>query len=216
MPSISQQTMKVIAPYLNLAEKLGHTVYSIAEGAIKNLEVTYNGEITKVNTRLLTTAVIKGMLNPVMEKEVNYVNAPGIAKERNIKFAEIKDDAAEDFSNLITVKVSTGSKSFSVQGTLFGSEGRIVQIDKFRVDVDPHSRILICPHINRPGVIGNVGTLLGANNINISGMQVGKTEVESKNLMVLTIDNPIPDDVLEKFKAIDGIFGAKLVDFSIS
>lgn len=214
MPSISQQAMKIISPYLTLAENLGHTVASLTEGAIKNLEVTFNGEITKVNTRLLTTAVIKGMLNSVMEKEVNYVNAPGIAKERNIKIKEIKNESAGDFSNLITVEVSAGGKIFSAQGTLFGSEGRIVEIDGFRVDVDPRARILICPHVNRPGIIGKVGTLLGANSINISGMQVGKTEVEERSLMVLTIDNPIPSSVLEEFKSIDGIFDAKLVDFS--
>ena len=214
MPSISQQAMRVISPYLTLAENLGHTVASLAEGAIKNLKVTFNGEITKVNTKLLTTAVVKGMLNPVMEKEVNYVNAPGIAKERNIKITETNDNSVEDFSNLITVEVSTGDKIFSAQGTLFGSEGRIVEIDGFRVDVDPRARILICPHVNRPGIIGKVGTLLGGNKINISGMQVGKTEVEGRSLMVLTIDNPIPNEVLKEFKSIDGIFDAKLVDFS--
>ena len=89
MAPVSPQVMKVISPYLTLAERLGCTLCSLAEGPIKNVEVTYTGEITEVNTKLLTTAVIKGMLNPVMEKEVNYVNAPGFAKERNIKIKEL-------------------------------------------------------------------------------------------------------------------------------
>ena len=213
MAPVSPQVMKVIAPYLTLAERLGGTVTALAEGPVEKVEVVYNGEITEVNTGMLTTAVIKGMLNPIMENEVNYVNAPGLAKERGIKVTEVKEKEVEDFTNLITVKAMIGGKELAVQGTLFGTEGRIVRINKFRVDVDPHARILVCPHINRPGVIGTVGTLLGGKKINISGMQVGKTEVEGTNLMVLTIDNDIPSDVMESVKAIDGIFDAKIVNF---
>ena len=213
MAPVSPQVMKVISPYLTLAERLGCTLCSLAEGPIKNVEVTYTGEITEVNTKLLTTAVVKGMLNPVMEKEVNYVNAPGFAKERNIKIKEIKSKESEDFANLITVRIQAGGKEFSVQGTLFGNEGRIVRINRFRVDVDPHARILICPHINRPGIIGIVGSLMGEAGINISGMQVGKTDMEGTNIMVLSVDDDISAEVLTKVKGVDGIFDAKLVYF---
>ena len=214
MAPVSQQVMKVIAPYLNLAERLGCTICSLAEGPIKKVEVSYNGEITEVNTGLLTTAVIKGMLNPVLEKEVNYVNAPMLAKSRGIKVTEVKDKEVENFANLITVKAHAGGKTCSVKGTLFGSEGRIVQINKFRVDVDPHARILVCPHINRPGVIGVAGSLMGKHGINISGMSVGRTDIKGTSLMVLTIDNDIPADVLNEFKSLDVIFDAKLVNFN--
>ncbi|MCR5438764.1 MAG: phosphoglycerate dehydrogenase [Selenomonas sp.] len=213
MAPVSPQVMKVIKPYLTLAERLGGTVVSLADGPVEKVEVIYNGEITEVNTGMLTTAVVKGMLNPIMENEVNYVNAPGLAKERGIKVMEVKERGVEDFTNLITVKAVAGGKELSVQGTLFGAEGRIVRINKFRVDVDPHARILVCPHINRPGVIGTIGSLLGNNGINISAMQVGKTEVEGTSLMVLTIDNDIPAAVMEVIKGMDGISDAKLVNF---
>ena len=213
MAPVSPQVMKVIAPYLTLAERLGGTVVSLADGPVEKVEVTYNGEITEVNTGLLTTAVVKGMLNPIMESEVNYVNAPGLAKERGIKVAEVKKKEAEDFANLITVRALVGGRELSVQGTLFGSEGRIVRINKFRVDVDPHARILVCPHVDRPGVIGTIGSLLGNNGINISAMQVGKTEIAGTNLMVLTVDNDIPVAVMEVIKSMDGIADAKLVNF---
>ena len=111
------------------------------------------------------------------------------------------------------VNVATEDKEVSVQGTLFGEEGRIVMINDYRVDVDPHARILICPHINRPGIIGKVGSLMGTAGINISGMQVGKTDVSGTNIMVLSIDNEIPAEVLAEVTKIDGIFGAKLVNF---
>ena len=213
MAPVSPQVMQVISPYLTLAERLGGTVQALADGPIEKVEVTYRGDITEVNTGLLTTAAIKGMLNPIMEGEVNYVNAPSLAKERGIKVSEVKEKEATDFTNIITVTATADGKETSVEGTLFGTEGRIVRIDKFRVDVDPHARILVCPHINRPGVIGQIGTLLGGENINISGMQVGVTEVEGVSLMVLAIDNDIPAAVLDKIKGMEGIYDAKLVNF---
>ena len=213
MAPVSSQVMNVIKPYFDLAERLGCTVCSLAEGAVKGVEVEYNGDITEVNTKMITTAVIKGLLNPILESNVNYVNAPGLAKERNIKVTEIKNKEAKNFANLITVTARTEKSSVRVPGTLFGEEGRIVMIDNSRVDVDPHARILICPHINRPGVIGTVGSIMGAAKINISGMQVGKTDVEGTNIMVLTIDNDVTADVIRQVTAIDGIFDAKLVNF---
>ena len=100
-------------------------------------------------------------------------------------------------------------------GALFGSEGRIVEIDGYRVDLDPHKHIMICPHINRPGVIGKVGSIMGKANINISGMQVGNTDKEGTNLMVLTVDDDVPADVLKEVTALDGIFGAKMINMNV-
>ena len=216
MPPVSDKSMKVISPYLTLAESLGSMVCYLTEGAIKSIEVTYNGDIVDANTSLLTTAIIKGLMSPIMEQEVNFVNAPTFAKERHIKITEIKNKDAQSFSTLITVRANTSSGETLVSGTLFGDEGRIVRINKFRVDIEPNARMLICPHINRPGVIGIVGSIMGSAGINISGMQVGKTEEQGKNLMVLTIDSDIPADVLAKVKEVDGIFGAKPVNFSLS
>ncbi|MBR3721963.1 MAG: phosphoglycerate dehydrogenase [Selenomonadaceae bacterium] len=213
MAPVSKQVMKVLSPYLNLGERLGCTICSLADGAISSLEIKYSGKITEVNTGMLTTAIIKGMLNPVMEQDVNYVNAPKFAEEREIKVVETKEKEAKHFRSLVSVVAKTGKGEVAVEGTLFGDEGRIVKINKFRVDVDPHARILICPHINRPGVIGTVGSIMGEANINISGMQVGRTEIDGTNLMVLTVDNDIPSAILQKVKAIDGIFDAKLVNF---
>ena len=215
MAPVSPSVMRVIRPYLDLAERLGCTARALADGAITGIEAEYHGNITSVDTQLVTTAVLKGLLNPVLQYNVNYVNAPNIAKERNIKVREYKDEApVAGFDNIISVHVKTASKEVVVEGALFGEEGRIVKIDRFRVDVDPHARILICPHINRPGIIGTVGTIMGDAEINISGMQVGKTDVEGTNLMVLTIDNEIPAEILKKVTSLDGIFGAKLVDFN--
>ena len=213
MAPVSPQTMKFIKPYLDLAERLGCTACSLADGPISEVTIKYNGEIADVDTKMITIAAIKGMLNPILESNVNYVNAPSLAKERNIKITEIKDKAVENFANLITISITSSGKTETIQGTLFGEEGRIVSINSYRVDVDPHARILICPHINRPGVIGTIGSLLGYANINISGMQVGKTKIAGTSMMVLTIDNEIPDTVMQQIINLDGIFDAKLVNY---
>ena len=202
MAPVSKEVMRVIRPYIALAEQLGCTACSLAEGPISQVEVVYNGEITEVNTSFLTTAILKGMLN-----------APSVAKSRGIKISEIREKETSHYSTLITVRVTASGGTSEVQGALFGEEGRIVRINRFRVDVDPHARILICPHINRPGVIGTIGSIMGEAGINISSMQVGKSDRKGMNIMVLTIDHDISDDVLARVLAVEGIFDAKLVNF---
>ena len=200
LPHIPAHVLEKLAPFMDLAERLGRTITGMSKEPISSVQVKVNGKIAD-NSSLISTAVLKGMLSAALE-HVNLVNANILAAERGIHLSEIKSELSRDFSNLVTVSANGNI----VTGTLFGNEGRIVEINNFRVDVDPHARILICPHINRPGVIGAVGTLLAKQNINISSMQVGKAEIEGRNLMVLTVDNPIPQFVLDEMKNLDPIF----------
>lgn len=208
MPHIPAHVLKKITPYLTLAERLGRTITALNNEPVSNLQVKINGKIADDNPSLISTAVLKGVLSDALD-HVNLVNANLLATERGIKISEITSRSATDFSNTITVTAGENS----VTGTLFGSEGRIVEINNFRVDVDPHARILICPHINKPGVIGEIGTLLASHNINISSMQVGKTDIGGTNLMVLTVDNPISDEIISKVKSTEAVFDVTLVAF---
>lgn len=214
MAPIPGHVMERIKPFFKLAEKIGCLGVYLADGRINSIKVEYNGEISEVDTKMLTTAVIKGVLNPVLQESVNYVNAPGLAKSRGIKVSEIKMPQTADFADLITVTITTDKGEHVLGGTLFGHDGRIISIDGHRVDVDPTGWLMISPHINRPGIIGKVGTLLGQESINIASMQVGRTAIEGTNIMALGVDAEISNDVLMKIKAIDGIFGAKLVNFN--
>ncbi len=209
MPHIPAHVLKKITPYLTLAERLGRTITAMSKEPISNLQVRINGKIADTNSSFISTAVLKGVLSTALDANVNLVNANILAAERGIHLSEITSSIAGDFSNTVTVSANGNS----VTGTLFGNEGRIVLINNFRVDVDPHARILICPHINRPGVIGEVGTMLASHNINISSMQVGKTDIGGTNLMVLTVDNPISPEVIAKVKSSEAIFDATLVAF---
>lgn len=214
MAPIPAHVLERIKPFFNLAEKMGCLAVYMADGRIDSIQVEYHGEITEVDTKMLTTAMVKGVLNPVLQETVNYVNAPGIAKMRGIKVTEIKNKHTADFADLITLKINSDKGQHTIGGTLFGQEGRIVAIDGHRVDVDPSGWLMISPHINRPGIIGKVGTILGQENINIASMQVGRTSIEGTNIMALGVDANIPSEVLAKIKAVDGIFGAKLVNFN--
>lgn len=211
LPHIPSHVLEKLAPYLDLGERLGRTVTGMSKEPISSVQVKISGKIADMNSSLISTAVLKGILTSALDTNVNLVNANLLAAERGIHLSEIKSNIARDFSNLVTVSANGNF----VTGTLFGNDGRIVEINNFRVDVDPHARILICPHINRPGVIGMVGTLLAKHKINISGMNVGKTSIEGRSLMVLTVDNPIPQFVLDEMKALEPIFDVTPVAYDV-
>ena len=213
---VPPHVMQVIRPYFTLAERMGCLAIHLADGPVCAVDVEYNGSLADVDTRMLTTAVLKGLLNPILPETVNYVNANNLAKSRSIRVKEVKSqDAAANFANLISVRVRTDKTEHIVAGTLFGlEEGRIVLIDGHRVDVDPQGWLLIGPHVDRPGIIGKVGTLLGEHSINIAGMQVGRTATAGTNIMVLAVDSDIPTPVMMKLKAVDRILGARLVNFA--
>ena len=211
LPHIPSHILEKLAPFLDLAERLGRTITSMSKEPISSVQVKVNGKIADMNSSLISTAVLKGMLTAALDTNVNLVNANILAAERGIHLSEIKSGIARDFANTVTVSANGNI----VTGTLFGNEGRIVSINNFRVDVDPHERILICPHINQPGVIGTVGSLLANHGINISGMQVGKTAIEGTSLMVLTVDNPIPQHVIDEMKALAPIFDVTPVAYDV-
>ena len=211
LPHIPSHVLEKLAPYLDLAERLGRTITGMSKEPISSVQVKINGKIADMNSSLISTAVLKGMLATALDTNVNLVNANILAAERGIHLSEIKSSIARDFANLVTVSANGNI----VTGTLFGNDGRIVEINNFRVDVDPHARILICPHINRPGVIGLVGTLLAKHGVNISGMQVGKTAIEGTSLMVLTVDNPISQHVLADMKNLEPIFDVTPVAYDV-
>ncbi len=214
IPPVAKDVMDTIKPYINLVEKMGVLAVHLTEGRIKSVEVKYNGYISKVDTKMLTLAVVKGVLNPILQEAVNYVNAPEVAKARGITVKELKSQDTEDFVDLLSVTVRTDKNEHRVAGTLFGKkEGRIVEIDNFRVDVEPIGWLLLIPHEDYPGMVGKVGTILGENSINITSMQVGKTTAIGTNIMIVGVEGEIKCSVLNKLKELIGIQGVKKINF---
>ncbi len=212
MPTLRPEVMKVLRPYFSLAEKLGLFISQLVEGRLERLEIEYSGELTEYDLTPLTTMVIEGLLRLPLNGEVNIVNARVLAKEKGLKISERKEDIDIDYSNKIRVKAYTDLGERVVAGTFFRrNDERVVEIDGYHFEVVPHGHLLIAPHNDEPGIIGQVGTILGKTGINIAYMQVGRKEAGGRAIMVLTMDNEIPSTVLEEIAGIKGVFNPRQV-----
>ncbi len=212
IPSIKPELRQTLEPFLGLVEKLGKFISQLVSGHIQQVEIKYNGDFAKHDLTSLTNTFLKGLLKPVLQDAVNYVNAPVVAKNRGIKVYEQKSVELEDYANLITVAVKTDRCEKSVAGTLFrNKEPRIVDIDGYRVDAVPEGHMLVVPHTDKPRIIGPVGTLMGDYQVNIAGMQVGRKMVGGRAVMFLNVDSAVPDTALAELRKIDGIQDVKYV-----
>lgn len=213
MAPIPKSVADIIQPYFGLAERMGTVGIYLAEGPIKAVEVEYTGELANTEIQALTTAFLKGLLNPILQESVNFVNAPNIAKKRNIDIKESKSHKTGYFTTAITAKIVTSKGEHTLVGTLFdGKEPKIVQIDKFRVDFTPEGYMLFVPHTDKPNMIGQIATILGSAGININGMQVGSTPVKGTNIMAIAVGDDIPNDIMLQLRGIEGILDAKLIN----
>ncbi len=212
VPCVDPELLKVISPYINLAEKMGLLISQLSEGRIKEIKIQYSGEIVAHDLAPVTIAFLKGYLTPILQETVNFVNASVIAKERGIKVVETKSSQMEEFANLILVDAQTDKSKVSVAGTLSPrKEPRIVKINDFYVEATPAGHMLILSNIDRPGIIGQIGTILGQNNINIAGMTFGRIKEGGDAITVLNVDNHIPDNVMKQIRSAKNILDAKLI-----
>ncbi|MEW5899417.1 MAG: phosphoglycerate dehydrogenase [Bacillota bacterium] len=212
IPSLSPKTLAAVRPYLDLAEKMGKFNAQLISGRVHEIEVTYSGDLAGQEVGPVTTALLKGFLDTVLQERVNFVNAPLLAKERGIQVVQKQYEEDGDYANLITARVISDKEEILVAGTVFGgSDPRIVSIDGYRIDAVPAGYMLYVPHLDKPRIIGPVGTLIGEHNINISGMQVGRKEAGGKAVMVLQVDGPVPEETLAGIARIDGVLGVKMV-----
>ena len=215
MPALSTEVLAAVDPYLVLGERIGAMATQLTDGAIQSIEISYCGELSGLETGLVGRAVLKGLLQPILTESVNLVNAPIIAENRGIRITESKSPAPEDYTSLLAVTVKTDGSQKEIEGTLFGKKDiRIVQIDGYPIDIVPEGFMLVTTHIDKPGVIGKVGTLLGGYDINIAGMHVGREDIGKRALMVLNVDDPIPESVMKQITELDGVDTARLVQFT--
>jgi D-3-phosphoglycerate dehydrogenase len=212
VPSVSPELLDVLRPYLTLAEKLGSLVGQLAGSLPKEVTVEYGGDVTQYNVAPLTLAVLKGILTPMMEYAVNYVNAPLVARERGIKVVESKSSRTADFANYIMVAADTGAKRVEVEGVVFGGKHpRIVRLDHFYLEAVPEGYILILRNRDVPGVVGTVGTLLGNNGINIAGMELGRSAKGGNAISLIHVDDSMTKKALQELRDHPQIVSADLV-----
>ena len=211
-PSIDPELLARIGPYLPLAEKLGRLCSQLSEGRMQEIRIAYQGEVASANTAPLTAAVVKGVLDPILSGSVNVVNALPFAKQRGATVVESKTSEEGDYASLITVTIGTDKAPALVAGTLFQkSQPRVVRIGEFSLEAIPDGYLLVFSNMDVPGVIGRIGTLLGKNQVNIAGMQLGRTRPGGRAVSVVNVDSPIPPPVLEEIRRMPDIVFAKLV-----
>ena len=211
LPMVPSEKMGKIKPYMILAEKMGLMTIQLLDKSIEKIELIYAGEIAREDTELIKRSFLMGMLSPILLAGVNLINAPTVAKNRNIRIVEGTISESE-YGKAIKVIAKGKSEKVSIVGSIVEGKPVIKKINRYSVDIRPEGIICIIKHIDRPGMVGKVGLLLGEYGINIAGMQVGRMEPGGESIMVLNVDHVIPEDVLDKLKKLDNIKDAKVID----
>lgn len=202
LPPLRPEVRSAIQPFMGLMETLGKFAAQLGTPPINKLDISYLGEVSKLETSYLSTLLIKGLLQPSLGDEVNQVNAMFLAKERGIKIAESKVLDASGYPNLIKLTVTTGKGSYTLSGTVGeNNEVRIIEIDGYHFDIDAQGNMIVINHTDEPGVIGEVGTILGQLKINIASMQVGRKQQGGNAVMVINVDSVEPEIAVKLEKA---------------
>jgi len=211
-PSIPADQVARLQPYINLAEKLGGFAAQMFEGGVTEITIEYRADAAQINTAPVTIAAIKGFLNPILLETVNFVNAPVIAKERGIEVKETKSTDEGDYQSMIALRVKAKGKESYVAGTLFSKKDpRIVYIDDFKVEIVPEGELLLLYNNDKPGVIGNIGTLLGKNHINIARMHFGRERQGGMAISVVSIDAHASPQIIDQIKKLPNILSVKQI-----
>ncbi|GIO30835.1 MULTISPECIES: phosphoglycerate dehydrogenase [Paenibacillus] len=211
MPPVAASVMSRLQPYFAIGEKLGSFAAQSANQAVNEIHVDYAGDLSDVDTLPLTRYIVKGVLaHHLGDENVNIVNGMHLAKSRDINVVVTQASKSKGFTNLLTVTLKTqNDEETLVAGTLLNGYGeRIVQINKFPVDVAPEGHQILISHHDKPGMIGSVGTLLGQNDVNIASMQVGRKIIGGEAIMILTVDKAVQKDVLTQLTTLPGLNSA--------
>jgi D-3-phosphoglycerate dehydrogenase / 2-oxoglutarate reductase len=212
IPGLRPDLMEKLRPYLRLAETLGSMVSQLAGGRIESLDVRLQGELASNDSQPVVVAALKGLLSNALQERVNYVNASIEAKERGIHVIETRDAAVRDYTGSLHLAAKGSLGEHSVTGALLGdNEIRITDLDEFPINVPPSRYMLFTLHRDMPGIIGKIGSLLGGFNVNIASMQVGRKIVRGDAVMVLSLDDPLPEGILAEIIKVPGIRDAYTV-----
>ena len=201
-----------IEPYMDLASKIGALQFHMADGPIRKVELELKGEAVEDLARPIATGLLKGLLQFVSADSVNYINAPTVANAMGITVSQTHGLSGSEYTNLVTCKAEWQGGERTISGTLFGGEHpRIVQVSKYHLDVEPEGTMLIMMNKDVPGVIGEVGTLMGQHGVNIAEWRLGRAEKGDLALAFINLDSDLSDDALAALEALPAIQKLKLV-----
>jgi D-3-phosphoglycerate dehydrogenase len=213
VPSISAELMVTLRPFAVLVERMGSFQSQLADSAVVEAQIDYSGRVAEYDVTPLTTAMLKGLLTPILKDDVNFVNAPHIASDRGIKVVESKSQTSEDFASLVKLTVKTLEGKNIISGTIFGKNmPRVLRINNFYLEAMPEGHNLLIHNQDRPGVIGRIATTLGKSMINISRMQVGEDKQKKQNVILLTTSTVAGDEILEQLRGLEEVYSVRKIE----
>ena len=214
IPFVAAETFAVLSPYMKTASVAGILLSQLAEGQIKDIHIKYDGEIANYDTAILKASALNGFMGAISEERVNLVNANVVANKRGINVVEEKNTSCENYASLVTLVATTDKGATTVAATVLRGEPHVVRVNDYWLDVVPSDGyFLFSDHLDRPGIIGAVGNITGAANINIQSMHVSRLKPRGQAMMILALDEPLTERVLKQIKAVPDISDAKLVKF---
>lgn len=212
MPSVSAEDAALLKPYINLASRLGGFAGQMTTGGLTKIIIEYEGKVTELNTKPLTAALLNGLLAPLMEG-VNMVNAPVVAKERNIDVSEIRHDRTAHYKTLIKVTVEFDGGSFAISGTLFGDKPRVVALGDVMLEASLGNRMVYVANEDKPGMIGGVGQILGEAKVNIANFHLGRNKEATAAVALIEVDTDVDSKLLAKITQLPTVKDARVLVF---
>jgi D-3-phosphoglycerate dehydrogenase / 2-oxoglutarate reductase len=212
VPYVSSEAMEAQMPYMGLISSMCKIAFKIGEGQTKTIRIKYNGDIANYNTNALKAAVVGGLIR-TNDERVNIVNLNLVATKRGLTIVEEKDTNCANYASLLTVEIETTTGNYVVAGTIINKEAHIVRINDYWLDIvpAPGSYFLFSDHLDRPGFIGAIGKITGEANVNISSMHLGRLQQRGKAMLVLSLDEPLPESAQQKILGIPDVYTVKLV-----
>ncbi|MEK9753284.1 MAG: ACT domain-containing protein, partial [Rhodospirillaceae bacterium] len=204
MASFTAEEAARLKPYMRLAEKLGSFAGQATQSAVKEIVVSYEGLCAELNCKPLSAIMLQGLLRPLMEG-VNMVNAPALARQRNINVKELRGGDAGAYQSLITLEVKTENQRRAVKGTLFNDEPRVVEIKGITMDARLAPNMLYITNRDKPGLVGALGTILGNAGVNIATFHLGRAEEGGDAIALIEVDGTPPEKVLNDIAALEHV-----------
>ena len=211
---VAPEVLEKVGPYIELCEDMGSMVAQMSKGGVDELDILVIGGLAETDTRILKTAVLKGMLTVVSAESVNFVNADYYAEQRGIKVSETKRAETHDYVSMVMVTAQTPDGPVEIGAALIGksNEPRLVSVFGYDIDMAPAKNMAFFKYEDRPGMIGKVGTIMGGQNINIASMQVARHEKGGTALMGITVDSPLDEGLLAALVEQAGLEDARSVE----
>ncbi|MDP3658491.1 NAD(P)-dependent oxidoreductase, partial [Phenylobacterium sp.] len=211
-PSVTAEEAPRLAPFIALAEKLGAFAGQMVDFGVKSIDIAYEGEIAKLNTKPLTAASLAGVMRPMLA-EINMVSAPAVAKERGITVSESTQDESPIYESLMRITVTTEKGRRSFAGSVLAGTPRVVEVKDMDLDAPFGPTMLYVNNLDKPGFIGNLGAILADAGVNIATFNLGRVSAGEDAIALVGVDQEPSEDLLSRIQSLPHVKEARTLRF---